>query len=642
MNRGPVAEPTKEGSSVHEDALSLDHVTASDLPPPPPPPRLSWKHISKPQALFSRRSRLRELRTGHEWKGGVVFCFGLATFVLVLNVVLTIYAATKSSTSFHDVQTISGTVYQGQCSTARQWNTGIHFMINALSTLLLGASNYCMQSLGSPSREDIDRAHSRKVWLDIGIPSIRNLRTLGRRQVILWSLLALTSLPIHLLYNSTVFSTVGTNEYNVVIASSQNTSFPLDSTWTPPNYNGCFEYYTGLSIQDFPTTKDGQYWQRLSNQECISAYAVHFPSNRGDVIVYANITEDRDQIKSGTFGNSPWKFDAQSTSPFSWMCSGNPDMRNWDFLTSACSKGNVRADDWAISGTNYSFWTHVTTVSALNGSLVFNKDNYTTAAETAETAFPSTVDSDVVDTIAQDYLATGNPIHPSDLWADISGEYPGYDVGWVKDIRVDIQPRYACNREELTVGFLSDRLSHPYPDRALNGSHDGFDEIYDVYAIDHCLSKVLPENCQLLYSLPICIVVIVCNMVKVACMFMTVRDHRKHIFLRVGDAISSFLETPDHTTLGRCMTSKDSIAKGPQAWEKLSIFTKRRDWRDHVRLEKPDLPLLGRKAIKPVFRRRTTEQLPPIAPGAYPELLPRRQRWFRAVSWKRWASLISL
>ncbi|KAF1945579.1 hypothetical protein EJ02DRAFT_338180, partial [Clathrospora elynae] len=55
------------------------------------------------------------------------------------------------------------------------WSTVLHLIINVFSTMVLAASNYTMQILHSPTREEIDSAHSRGQWLNIGLLSIRNL-----------------------------------------------------------------------------------------------------------------------------------------------------------------------------------------------------------------------------------------------------------------------------------------------------------------------------------------------------------------------------------------------------------------------------------------------------------------------------------
>lgn len=117
--------------------------------------------------------------------------------VFVINLILTIWAATKSGKgSGHG----EGVLAQGPCDHIRLWNTAAHFLINMLSTVLLSSSNYCMQCLSAPTRREVDEAHARGSWMDIGIPSVRNLGKIARKRTALWWLLGLSSLPLHLLF----------------------------------------------------------------------------------------------------------------------------------------------------------------------------------------------------------------------------------------------------------------------------------------------------------------------------------------------------------------------------------------------------------------------------------------------------------
>jgi hypothetical protein len=116
--------------------------------------------------------------------------FVTATSVFLINTIGTIVLRIKYG-NFE--------LFSGSCSTAARFNTGIHILINVLSTLLLGASNLCMQLLASPTRAEIDVAHSKRVWLDVGIPSYRNLKHIARPRVVTWWVLALSSLPLHFL-----------------------------------------------------------------------------------------------------------------------------------------------------------------------------------------------------------------------------------------------------------------------------------------------------------------------------------------------------------------------------------------------------------------------------------------------------------
>jgi hypothetical protein len=128
------------------------------------------------------------------WRGGVFIAAVTSFFVLLLNTTLAIIAATKWN--------LGGgiaTAFTGNCRTALRITNVLHLIINVLSSFLLGASNYCMQRLAAPNRKEIDAAHAKKRWLDIGMPSIRNLPHISKGRVSLWVLLGLSSLPLHLL-----------------------------------------------------------------------------------------------------------------------------------------------------------------------------------------------------------------------------------------------------------------------------------------------------------------------------------------------------------------------------------------------------------------------------------------------------------
>ena len=149
------------------------------------------------------------------WRMGVTLCAATTGTVLMINVVLTVFASIK-----YGLYDGFGTLQEGSCQTTKDLSLWLHLAINVLSTLLLGASNYCMQCLASPTREEVDIAHGQHVWLDIGIPSVRNLRRIPRNRGVLWWLLASSAIPLHLLWNSAVFSTLSTQDYLVAAAST--------------------------------------------------------------------------------------------------------------------------------------------------------------------------------------------------------------------------------------------------------------------------------------------------------------------------------------------------------------------------------------------------------------------------------------
>lgn len=126
------------------------------------------------------------------WRSGALVFALCSTVVFVFNLILTIWSSAVQPEN-------RGLLYQGNCDYAKELDTGLHVLINVLSTVLLSGSNYCMQCLSAPTRHEVDEAHAVNKWLDIGIPSLRNLKHVSRQNLVLWLLLALTSLPLHLL-----------------------------------------------------------------------------------------------------------------------------------------------------------------------------------------------------------------------------------------------------------------------------------------------------------------------------------------------------------------------------------------------------------------------------------------------------------
>jgi hypothetical protein len=130
----------------------------------------------------------------HGWRAGVLAGVFTALFVLVVNIVLLIIGLVSGYSS--GVAQLA----HGTPAKVANFNTAYHTLINILSTLLLGASNYAMQVLSAPTRSEADAAHARGSWVEIGLLSPRNLRVIGRKRKLFWWLLGLSSVPLHLLW----------------------------------------------------------------------------------------------------------------------------------------------------------------------------------------------------------------------------------------------------------------------------------------------------------------------------------------------------------------------------------------------------------------------------------------------------------
>lgn len=108
-----------------------------------------------------RRLATRVKQQQQEWIAGVLICGVGATIVLLLNKILTVVAVSIAYSKTENLNLNSTLLYRDKCSTSKNWRRGLHAVINVLSTIVLAASNYCMQCLCSPSRENVDNAHAR-------------------------------------------------------------------------------------------------------------------------------------------------------------------------------------------------------------------------------------------------------------------------------------------------------------------------------------------------------------------------------------------------------------------------------------------------------------------------------------------------
>lgn len=132
------------------------------------------------------------------WQWGVLTGSVIGTFVLLTNCAFVIVGALSGSGYEQGIATI----FTGSVTKVSRLSTLLHVVINILSTLLLSASNYAMQVLSAPTRDECKDAHRQERFLDIGILSLRNISSVSPQRKVLWVALALSSIPLHLLFVS--------------------------------------------------------------------------------------------------------------------------------------------------------------------------------------------------------------------------------------------------------------------------------------------------------------------------------------------------------------------------------------------------------------------------------------------------------
>lgn len=105
----------------------------------------------------------------------VVFTAGLASLVVVAT------STRNASSSWTGPMTL----FKGSCAESAHINWALHALVNVAAAAVLGGANYIFQVLSSPTRSELGRMHGRQRWMEIGIPSVRNLAAIGRGRAML-------------------------------------------------------------------------------------------------------------------------------------------------------------------------------------------------------------------------------------------------------------------------------------------------------------------------------------------------------------------------------------------------------------------------------------------------------------------------
>lgn len=205
---------------------------------------------------------------------GILDCTLLAVSTLLANVTFMICAVARCQKL-----DCFAFLYQGNYETSSMVILWCHVAINLISNASLSASNYCMQILTSPTRSDVDEANSNGKSLCIGLQSMGNLSSISPKRSCMWLLLALSSIPLHLLYNSSTFSMTNAYEYSSLVTKPEFLLLSEGLEFT----GGAFDP-EALEIYGRVHRKRSNF-TRLERDDCEKRYSKNFMTDRKDVVM---------------------------------------------------------------------------------------------------------------------------------------------------------------------------------------------------------------------------------------------------------------------------------------------------------------------------------------------------------------------
>ncbi|KAG0635399.1 hypothetical protein HOY80DRAFT_1093564 [Tuber brumale] len=245
------------------------------------------------------------------WHTGVLYCATSVVVVLFINISLTIYAAANPE---HNMEGGVGTLYLGSCDKSRKIGMWLHLGINFLSTLLLSGSNYTQQCLAAPTRSEIDAAHALRRWMDIGIPSIRNLLRIKRERMLLWIAIGVTSIPLHLLYNSAVYNSIAANDFVLTLVTNDHFEQVAYSNMTEITKDGEVELFSRV-LEGYNNSPQG--YEDLTPPDCTKLYNTDFMSSHRNLFLITKHSSNATHNNTLLNINSVY---VDGISPSSWMC----------------------------------------------------------------------------------------------------------------------------------------------------------------------------------------------------------------------------------------------------------------------------------------------------------------------------------
>ncbi|KAF4472854.1 hypothetical protein FALBO_241 [Fusarium albosuccineum] len=232
------------------------------------------------------------------WRRTAFYLTILVTSLTILLTTVLLVSIFKLPQDAEGTQDLSGRgqsiLWYGQCDKIARDSLWIHLAVNIISTGVLASSNFFMQGLVAPTRQEVDKAHARGRWVEIGVQSIRNFRFISWTKILFWFLFSTSSIPLHLIFNSCILESKGSNGFLLLVAAESFVDDPWrgltplsnrefwsstqpdagvvkwkdpDPKWRDPNRETVKSIHGSLSAG-----RQNGSWEQISLEECIHRY----------------------------------------------------------------------------------------------------------------------------------------------------------------------------------------------------------------------------------------------------------------------------------------------------------------------------------------------------------------------------------
>ncbi|KAK0745221.1 hypothetical protein B0T21DRAFT_345310 [Apiosordaria backusii] len=246
------------------------------------------------------------------WRAGVALNTLVGFVILIAGFVCLILAISKASLAGGAGGRLA--IFTGECAAATRIDWGLHAVINVFGAVLLAGAHYVFQVLSSPTRGEVDEAHRRWVWLDIGVPSFRNLRFIGRMRVMLAVVVLGSAFVTQIMYNAVIFTSQTAPEFKAAVVTDAFTRGASFSNATENN-NGGLSRLEILSLQRQASSNE---MANLTRADCFIQLDRTLESDLSVILLVSNINSPSSLLQTTT---------RPRTNPFSSIVSDQSTIR---------------------------------------------------------------------------------------------------------------------------------------------------------------------------------------------------------------------------------------------------------------------------------------------------------------------------
>ncbi|KAK4195080.1 hypothetical protein QBC40DRAFT_237267 [Triangularia verruculosa] len=240
------------------------------------------------------------------WRAGVALNTLVGFVILIAGFVCLILAISKASLAGGPGGRLA--IFTGDCAAATRVDWGLHAVINAFGVVLLAGAHYVFQVLSSPTRGEVDEAHGKWQWLDIGVPSFRNLRFIARMRVVLAVVVLGSAAVTQIMYNAVIFTSQTAPEFKAAVVTDAFTRGASFSNATENNSSGLSRLQI-LGLQRQPSSME---MANLTRSDCFVQLDRTLETDISAVLLVSNINSPSSLLQTAV---------GSRTSPFSSIVS---------------------------------------------------------------------------------------------------------------------------------------------------------------------------------------------------------------------------------------------------------------------------------------------------------------------------------